>query len=205
MSGDYAAGKGAEAQAGPVGTGPAVGQRVLILDYSRDTSTETKNSTSKAGEAALYDVSRKKPRLKNRGPEAVEQAKVGIAVEFPAFGRLRATNEPRKEGGIISPGGVRSVWLRNDLDTFKKRLQDQGQPRPRPAATVNGSTRPFRTSSTASCFARNSTALWRNCRLTWTLGWRSKIGRCLTQGATATARRPGRPSSKAVTWPWRKT
>ena len=51
---------------------------------------------------------------------------MGIAVEFPAFGRLRATNEPRKEGVIIAPGGVRSVWLRNDLETFKKRLQDQG-------------------------------------------------------------------------------
>ena len=46
-----------------------------------------------------------------------------IAVEFPASGHLRTANELRKEGMIISPSGVRSVWLRHDLETFKKRLK----------------------------------------------------------------------------------
>ena len=44
-------------------------------------------------------------------------------MEFPAYGQLRAANELRKEGIIISPRGMQSVWLRHDLETFKKRLK----------------------------------------------------------------------------------
>ena len=40
-------------------------------------------------------------------------------------------------------------------------------------------------------FRRNSTTTWRNCRWTWTRGWRSTIKRGPIQDATATARRPG--------------
>jgi len=38
-------------------------------------------------------------------------------------GQLRPSNQLRQEGIFISPGGVRGVWLRHDLHTFKLRLK----------------------------------------------------------------------------------
>ncbi|QGP49060.1 Integrase core domain protein [Piscirickettsia salmonis] len=46
-----------------------------------------------------------------------------LAIENPALGQLRASNELLQRGIIVSSSGVRSVWLRNDLETFKKRLK----------------------------------------------------------------------------------
>ena len=51
------------------------------------------------------------------------EAVLRIAVQYPAYGQLRAANELRKDGIIVSPGGVRSVWMRQELETFKKRLK----------------------------------------------------------------------------------
>src|SRR5690606_12562102 len=48
---------------------------------------------------------------------------VEMAIDQPAFGQLRASNELKKKGIVISPGGVRSIWLRHDLHTFKLRLK----------------------------------------------------------------------------------
>ena len=69
------------------------------------------------------EISRKKPIEKNRVPDYVEQAIIDLAIENPALGQLRAANKLNERGILISSSGVRSVWLRNDLETFKKRLK----------------------------------------------------------------------------------
>ncbi|MCL2810215.1 MAG: IS481 family transposase, partial [Treponema sp.] len=53
----------------------------------------------------------------------VEQHVLEFAYEQPAYGQLRVSNELKKRGIFVYPGGVRSIWLRHDLATFKARLK----------------------------------------------------------------------------------
>jgi len=67
--------------------------------------------------------SRRKPCLKNRVAPETEDAVVRMAIEYPVYGQVRASNELKKNGALISGGGVRSIWQRHDLESFKKRLK----------------------------------------------------------------------------------
>ncbi|MCV5887879.1 IS481 family transposase, partial [Escherichia coli] len=75
------------------------------------------------GVDALINRSCRAPNLKNRIDDATEWAVVDYAVEFPAHDQHRTSNELRKQGVFISGSGVRSVWLRHNLENFKKRLK----------------------------------------------------------------------------------
>ena len=99
-----------------------VSEACRVMGYSRDTFYRVKNAYDEGGMDALKEKTRRKPNRKNRVSEEIERAVVSLALENPALGQKRAANELREKGIFISAAGVRCVWLRNDLETFSKRL-----------------------------------------------------------------------------------
>jgi transposase InsO family protein len=100
-----------------------VSQACKIMGYSRDSFYRFKELYDEQGEEGLREISRRKPNRKNRVDPAVEEAVLAITLENPALGQLRVSNTLKQDGIFVSPGGVRSIWLRHNLETFKKRLK----------------------------------------------------------------------------------
>lgn len=100
-----------------------VSRACKLMGVSRDTFYRVQNAYENGGIDALLTKSKKTPNPKNRVEEHVEKAVCNIAIEQPALGQQRVSNELRKLGIFVSGGGVRSIWQRHDLETFKKRLK----------------------------------------------------------------------------------
>jgi transposase InsO family protein len=100
-----------------------VSRACRVMGYSRDTFYRYKSAKEEGGVEALFDANRRKPNLKNRVDEYTEKMVVKVAFDYPAFGQARAANELRKKGVFLSPAGIRCIWLRNGLESFKKRLK----------------------------------------------------------------------------------
>lgn len=100
-----------------------VSRACKVMGVSRDTFYRYRSAHEEGGIEALLESNRRKPNPKNRVDQAIEAAVVAYATEQPAHGQLRASNELRQRGLFVSPSGVRSIWLRHALASFKQRLQ----------------------------------------------------------------------------------
>lgn len=100
-----------------------VSKACKVMGLSRDTFYRYKAAVEEGGIEALIDKTKRKPNYKNRVPEEVEKIVTVYAIEYPAHGQQRASNELRKQGTFISGSGVRSIWIRNGLGNFKSRLK----------------------------------------------------------------------------------
>ena len=99
-----------------------VSKACKVMSVSRDTFYRYQELVEDGGVDSLISKSRRTPNFKNRVDEQTEQAVLVHAVDFPAHGQARTSNELRKQGVFVSGSGVRSIWLRHNLENFKKRL-----------------------------------------------------------------------------------
>jgi len=100
-----------------------VAQACRVMGYSRDSYYRLKKLYEAGGEAALEEKPRQKPNLKNRVPREIESRVLEVTFQQPAFGQGRVAKELRRRGFIISPAGVRCVWVRHGLETMQKRIE----------------------------------------------------------------------------------
>lgn len=100
-----------------------VSQACRINGCSRQHFYDVKQAYEEHGLEGLKEKSRRQPCLKNRVAPEVEEAVVQTAIEYPAYGQVRAANELKRKGIVVSGGGVRSIWMRHNLETLKKRLK----------------------------------------------------------------------------------
>jgi transposase InsO family protein len=100
-----------------------VSQACKINGVSRQHFYDIKKAYEEHGLEGLKEKTRRKPCLKNRVAPEIEDAVVKKTYDYPAYGQVRLSNELKKEGILVSSGGVRSIWQRHDLETFKKRLR----------------------------------------------------------------------------------
>lgn len=99
-----------------------VSRACKVMGFSRDTFYRYKSAVDEGGVESLFDKSRRQPNMKNRTDEATEKSVLDYVIECPSHGQARVSNELRKRGIFVSSSGVRCIWLRHDLATFKQRL-----------------------------------------------------------------------------------
>ena len=99
-----------------------VSRACKVMGVSRDTFYRYHKAVEEGGVDSLLNKNRRAPNRKNRVAPEIEQAVIALASEEPAWGPVRVSNELRRKALSVSPGGVRSIQVRNGLETLKKRL-----------------------------------------------------------------------------------
>ena len=80
-----------------------VSKACKVMGFSRETFYRYKRAVENGGVEALVERTRRKPNMQNRVDEAIEQAVAESAIEYPAFGQLRTSNELRKKVFLSPP------------------------------------------------------------------------------------------------------
>jgi len=93
------------------------------LGVSHQHYYDIKRAIEEEGLEGLLEKSWMMPRIGNRVAPEIEQKLLDYSLEFPTHGQTRVASELKKQGIMISPGGVRSVWLRHNLHLKRLHLQ----------------------------------------------------------------------------------
>jgi molybdenum-dependent DNA-binding transcriptional regulator ModE len=84
-----------------------VSKACQMMGLSRDTFYRYRDAVEEGGVAALLEQNRRRPNRKNRVDSETEDAVVAYAIDYPAHGQVRVSNQLRKQGIFVSASGVR--------------------------------------------------------------------------------------------------
>ncbi len=94
------------------------------LGVSRQHFYDIKTAVEENGIEGLLEESKRKPKMANRMPIEMEEKILEYALQWPTHGQVRTANELLKHHAVtVSPGGVRSVWLRHAIERKALRLK----------------------------------------------------------------------------------
>lgn len=93
------------------------------LGVSRRHFYDIKTALEEEGVTGLLEKARNRPRIGNRVAEEIESRVLSYSLDNPTHGQARTSNELKTEGIIVSPGGIRSIWLRHGLERRSLRLK----------------------------------------------------------------------------------
>jgi len=91
---------------------------------SRDTIYRHLTLVKQGGAAALKRQETPNLRHKNCVDMAIEEAVIQFSIEHPHLGQQKVAMKLTEVLGVdISPNGVRSMWLRNNMNTTALRVE----------------------------------------------------------------------------------
>lgn len=93
------------------------------LGVSRSHYYDIKTALQEEGVSGLLEKARNKPRIGNRVASEIEERVLSYSLEHPMHGQARTSNELKIESIIVSPCGIRSIWLRHGLERRVLRLK----------------------------------------------------------------------------------
>jgi transposase InsO family protein len=93
------------------------------MGASRQHYYDIKATLEEEGLEGLVEKTRRAPREANRVDKAIEDKIMSYSLEFPTHGQVTVSNEFKRQGISVSPGGVRGVWLRHGIEKKGLRLK----------------------------------------------------------------------------------
>lgn len=93
-----------------------------ITGSSMETFHHYYHAPNSGGVEALLRNNKYSEYIKNAEHDAIEQTILEYAYKLPAFGNVCVSNELRKLNIFVSPGTVKSIWRRHDIESFEQRM-----------------------------------------------------------------------------------
>ena len=89
---------------------------------SRSQFYEYKRAFQERGFDGLMDRPPVPKSFPNETPSEIKEKIISLSLQHPAWGSMRIADNLRLEGICLSPGTVRNIWIKEEIETKYKRL-----------------------------------------------------------------------------------